>query len=75
MVELSTNTTQTVSERLRSMRRMLTVKQAAAELGEHFITTYRRIGAGLMPHTRVGSRIKIDPVALAVWWEQRSVCT
>jgi excisionase family DNA binding protein len=67
------NAAQTLTERLRMTRGTLTVKQAAAELGEHFITTYRRVEAGHMPHMRIGSRIKIDPVALAAWVEQRTV--
>jgi excisionase family DNA binding protein len=67
------NNGQLLPQKLRGMHGLLSVKQAAEQLDEHFITTHRRILRGGMPHIRIGSRVKIDPVALAAWIEQRSV--
>lgn len=65
-------TTLSLAERLRSMSRLLTVRETAEILSEHHITTHKRILRGAMPHIRIGSRVKIDSVTLADWVEART---
>lgn len=63
----------TIPARLRRMRRPLTAKQAAAEIGEHWMTFYKKCQEGKRPHTRIDGKILVDPIRLAEWWEARSV--
>ena len=59
--------------RLRQMRKPLSARQAAAELGLHYVTVITACAEGKFPHTRLGSRIVVDPIVLAAWWEERTV--
>jgi len=59
--------------RLRQMRKPLSARQAAGELGEHYVTFIKACGEGKRPHTRIDGRIVVDPVDLAKWWEARTI--
>jgi excisionase family DNA binding protein len=62
----------TIAERLRGSKRPLTVKEVANTLGYHVMTVYEWTKEGKVPYMRIGSRIKFDPGALAVWMETRT---
>lgn len=63
----------TIPEQLRSTRRPLTVKEAADTLGLHPQTLYKWTRTGRVPVMRIGGALRIDPQALAVWVEDRTV--
>ena len=53
--------------RLKERRALMSVKDVAAEMGVHKQTIYDLLYSGSMPHVRVGSALRIDPVLLARW--------
>ena len=73
MTEATATPPLTIAARLRQMRGPLTVKQAAAAIGEHWVTFYKKCQQGLRPHTRIDGGIRVDPVELANWWEARTI--
>ena len=63
----------TIANQLRAHEGFITPKQVAATLNMHYMTIYGYCQTGSLPHIRIGSRLKLDPSAVAIWLEQRRV--
>jgi excisionase family DNA binding protein len=60
-------------DRLAAMKDLLGSKQVAELLGIHRQTLKNWVSSGKIPHSRLGSRIKFDPGALATWLAHRTL--
>jgi excisionase family DNA binding protein len=59
----------TLTADLQTRNSLMTVKEVIALLGVHQQTVYEWVWAGKIPSVRIGSRIKFDPRALALWMQ------
>ena len=59
--------------RLRAMRTAMLVKDLAYLLGMGRNTVYLMIRSGRIPSIRIGSVVRVDPVQVADWLEERTV--
>lgn len=65
----------TIIEKIRSEKSALKVSQVATYLGCHTDKIYDLTNAkkNPIPHFRIGSMLRFDPVLVAEWFEQRQV--
>ena len=55
-----------------AVEQLLTVRQVAMLLGMHPKSIYVLVARGLIPHVRIGSRLRFRPSDLTRWIEQGS---
>jgi excisionase family DNA binding protein len=58
---------------LRSNHGFITAKSLSKILSVHYQTLYGWVSDGLIPYTRVGSRIKFEGIIVADWLQSRRV--
>jgi excisionase family DNA binding protein len=63
----------TVVQKLRSITGFLSPKQLAVIIGSHYQTIYGWAREGTIPHTRLGARLRFDPVTVADWLEAQQL--
>lgn len=61
-----------IIDRLRSMDRALTAREAATLLHIHYTTFYRMLRGGKVPAFRIGGTVRIDPGQLADFLQSKT---
>jgi excisionase family DNA binding protein len=63
----------TITEHLGTVGRALTAEELSKMLNVHKLTIYRLAERGALPHFRIGTCLRFDPVRVAQWLQSNEI--